>query len=283
MDRRLTPFNGRVAHERLRGQVPAERFTEGRLQRVVAPLADLCAAPGGARDRQLLMGQGFSVLDEDGDHAFGQALRDGYVGWVARSALGDWLAPGHRVALPAAHLYPAPDVKAPAGALLSFGAEVTVIEAAGDWARTDAGACIARAALAPVGRPETDPVAVAQSLTGTPYLWGGNSREGIDCSGLVQAACLACAIPCPGDSDLQAAALGRALAPAEALQRADAVFWRGHVGLMAGPGMLIHANAHTMAVVTEPLAAVVARIASAGGGQITGRRRFLPGPAPAGT
>jgi len=276
MDRRLTAYNGRVAHERLRGQVPAERFTEGRLMRVCVPVADLCAARQGVRDRQLLYGQGFTILDEDGGHAFGQAMRDGYVGWVATEALSGWRVPSHRVALPAAHLYPAPEIKVPAKCLLSLGAELSLTSVAGGWGRTDLGAFVAMAALAPLDRPAPDPVAVAESLLGTPYLWGGNSREGIDCSGLVQAACLACGLPCPADSDLQAAALGRPLAVIEPLRRADAVFWRGHVGLMAAPGLLVHANAHHMAVAIEPLAEAVARIAAAGGGAVTARRRFLP-------
>ena len=82
----------------------------------------------------------------------------------------------------------------------------------------------------------TDPVAVAELFLGTPYLWGGNSRAGIDCSGLVQAALLACGIACPGDSDLQAAIRRHArLSRSSRSARGDLIFWKGHVAMVADP------------------------------------------------
>lgn len=276
-DRRLTPANGRVAHVSLRGQVAADTFVEGELARVAAPLADLCAAPGGARDRQLLAGAAFLVLERRDGWAFGRAEADGYVGWLAEAALAGWVAPTHRMAAPATHLYPAPDLKARETARLSLGAHLTVTGATGAFLRTDTGAFVPAAHLRPLGAWEDDPVRVAESLIGTPYLWGGNSRDGIDCSGLVQAALFACGRPCPGDSDLQAAALGRPLPAGAALRRGDLAFWPGHVGWLADAGTLLHANAHHMAVAAEPLAGAVARIAEAGGGAPAFRRLEGPG------
>jgi cell wall-associated NlpC family hydrolase len=168
------------------------------------------------------------------------------------------------------HVYSRPDIKAPVSAALPCGAEVAVVGEDGAFARPDGGGYLPLAHLA--ARPG-DPVAQARRFLGVPYLWGGRSAEGIDCSGLVQLAHLAAGLDAPRDSDMQEAALG-ALLPSDApLQRGDLVFWRGHVGLMADATTLLHANAFHMAVAEEPLAAAVARIRDTGGGVITARRR----------
>jgi cell wall-associated NlpC family hydrolase len=271
MDRRLTPANGRVAHAALRGRVAAERFVEGRAARLAVPLADLCAAAEGARDRQLLLGAAVTVLEERDGWAFVQAAADGYVGWLPAAALGEGPAPTHRVAAAATHLYPAPDLKRRERARLSLGAALAVTGAEGAFLETPQG-WVPAVHLRPLEAPEADPVAVAERLLGTPYLWGGNSRDGIDCSGLVQAALFACGRPCPGDSDLQEAGLGTTLPPGAELVRGDLVFWKGHVGWMADAATLLHANAHHMAVAAEPLAGAAARIAAAGGGDWRARR-----------
>lgn len=272
-DRRSLASNGRVADIALTGKVAAERFVMPQAASVAVPLADLRAAPAGPRDRQLLYGQGFEVLERRDGWAFGRAARDGYVGYVAEADLGPPLAATHRVVAPLAHLYPSPDIKREPAMLVSFGAEMRVVSASGAFFEVSTGHFIAKPHLRPLGVKLGDPATVAQLHFGAPYLWGGNSALGIDCSGLVQAACLACAIPCPGDSDQQQATLGRELAEDEALARGDAVFWRGHVGLMVDGETLIHANAHAMAVAYEPLAEAVARIEAAGGGGVTARRR----------
>ena len=261
LDRRLTPFSGRVAHVSLRGQVAAEAFVEGEPAALAVPLADLCAAPGGARDRQLLLGAAVTVLERRDGWAFVQAVADGYCGWLEAVALGPSESSTHVVAA-ATHLYPAPDLKRRETGRLSLNARVTVTGAEGAFLSTPQG-WLPAVHLRPLGAPEADPVAVAERLIGTPYLWGGNSRDGIDCSGLVQAALWACGRDCPGDSDLQAA-LGRPLAEGERPARGDLAFWPGHVGWMVDAETLIHANAHHMAVAVEPLAVAAERIAAAG-------------------
>lgn len=271
-DRRLLPANGRVAEAGLAGRVEALRFVEPEWTRIALPLADLCAAPGGARDRQLLFGARFGVLERREGWAFGRAAYDGYVGYVAEAALGPDGEPTHWVAAPATHLYPAPDIRRSEVAALSFLSEVTVADIRGRWAETAEGLFLPLPHLRPLAERMADPVAAALLLLGTPYLWGGNSRAGIDCSGLVQAAFRACGRPCPGDSDLQAAALGRPLPPGTTARRGDLLFWPGHVAIAAGRGRLLHANAHHMAVVLEPLAEAVGRIAAAGGGEPALRR-----------
>ncbi|OYX44916.1 MAG: NLP/P60 hydrolase [Rhodobacterales bacterium 32-67-9] len=268
-DRRLTPANGRVAHVSLKGQVVAERFTEGDPARIAVPLADLLAAPGGRRDRQVLMGEGVLVLDRHAGFAFVQAEKDGYCGYLAEAALGPDRAATHWVSAPATHLYRAPDLKTPEVALLTMGARLTIAAEHPRFLETADGLFVPRPHLARIGDWTKDPAGVAERFFGTPYLWGGNSRSGIDCSGLVQAALTACGIACPGDSDLQERALGVALPAGAAYQRGDLFFWKGHVAMAVGPDRLIHANGFHMAVGYEGIADAIARIEGRGEGSVT--------------
>lgn len=283
-DRRRLRSNGRVAHASLRGQVQAERFTEGTLWRVTTARAAIFARPeGGARERELILGEGFTVLEQRESMLFGFAERDGYVGWIDAAGLqAGTPAPTHRVTARHSYAKATPELKTRDEiSWLPFGAQVTVAGAEDAWRRIEIGAGDARyhawmpaPHVAPLDRLEPDPVAVAELLLGTPYLWGGNSSFGIDCSGLVQAALLACGIACPGDSDQQQADLGRALPEGSAPQRGDLLFWPGHVALVADAETLIHANAFHMAVAFEPLAEAVARIAAQGDGPVTAHKRF---------
>lgn len=272
-DPRLTAFSGTHADAALRGQVAAAQFVQPEPQRIMCPIADLCTAPEGPRTRQLLLGEEVGVIERRGAMAFVQAARDGYVGWVACAALGPGHAPTHTVCARATHALSAPRVQAGEICALSFGARLRVVSASGPFYETAEGWFVPRLHLRPANRPFSDPVSVAQLFFGTPYLWGGNSGAGIDCSGLVQAAFLAAGRPCPGDSDLQQAALGAPLPAGTPLQRGDLVFWKGHVALGVDEAVIIHANAHHMAVAYEPLSEAEARIAGAGGGPLTAHLR----------
>lgn len=274
MDPRLTPANARVAAAYLKGQVQAESFVEGQTKRVIWPVADLCRAPGEARLRQVLMGDAVTVLEDRGGWAFVQAAKDGYVGYVQGAALAERPEPTHWVAVPAGHVYAAPDLKSPELSELVFGNAVTCVAHVPKYHETARGGFIAKPHLWPIDKRFSDPVTVAQLHFGAAYLWGGNSIRGIDCSGLVQAALLACGIDCPGDSDMQEAALGTALARDTPLQRGDLLFWRGHVAMAVDGTTLIHANAHHMAVAYEPADKAIRRIEAQGGGPVTSHRRL---------
>ena len=277
-DPRQTLANGHAAATELRGVVEAGRYVRGTWRSVRQPLVNLCDAPRGARTSQLLHGEAFRVIDEQNGFSFGQGARDGYCGWVLSAALGREEEATHWVVAPATHLYPKAAVKAPPEVSVFFGSRLRVTAELGDFVRLASGHFVPAPHVQPLKRRFRDPVAVADLLLGTPYLWGGCSRWGIDCSGLVQAALLACGIDCPRDSDQQET-LGRALTADEPARRGDLVFWDGHVGLMADGETLLHANAHHMAVALEPFAEARDRIRAGGGtgtgsGEVMARRRL---------
>lgn len=244
---------------------------------VAAPLADLLEAPGGALMRQYAMGAAVEVMWRDGPAARLRTARDGLTGWMAADALGPPIRATHRVITLSAHLYAAPDIRAPVAARLPFGARLAVDREEGAGPGGGGAARFARAGahsipaaqIAPLSRPDLDPVAVAEIFLGVPYLWGGDGPDGIDCSGLVQAALLACGVGCPADSGPQRAAFGGPVpARPETLPRGALLFWAGHVAMSRGDGTMIHANAGAMAVATEGIAAGIARIQAAGDGPL---------------
>lgn len=274
MDRRTTPFSGRLALPSLRGLVEAT-FVQGEAASVKHPVVDLLAHPNGARERQLLLGDTVTVIDLSDDHAFVQAAKDGYCGWVNAAAIGPATTPTHWIAARASHLYTRPKIQAPERAVLPFGAALTVTALHDSFAETPQG-YVPLAHLRGLNDRPTDPLTVAESLLGTPDLWGGNTAAGIDCSGLVQAAMLACGLACPGDSDQQQT-LGRALEDKMPLQRGDLLFWKGHVAWVADARRILHANGHTMSVAFEPIASAIGRILAQDGGPVIARRRvFTP-------
>lgn len=253
-------------------------FGDTQLRQVEVPVADIRDRPGGARLRQLLYGEPVQPLDDLGTHVRVRAKRDGYEGVMARADLGAPMAVTHRVTGLATHLYGAPDIKSPELMTLSFGSQLTILEQSGPFSQTHTGAYVPTAHVSLATKRFGDPVDVAELFLGTPYLWGGNSRLGIDCSGLVQAACIACGLSCPGDSHEQAESLGEPLEPMVPLRRGDLVFWKGHVAWVAAPDRILHANAAYMATVYEGLSEAATRISDQGDGPITARRRLPVGP-----
>ncbi|WP_245626800.1 NlpC/P60 family protein [Aestuariivita boseongensis] len=272
-DPRLTPANARVMADHLPEDDSGRARVTPVAMQVAWPLVDLLRTSDGPRERQLLLGDAVDVLERHDGMAFVQARKDGYVGYVPEEALEPDAPASHLVSAPATHLYEKADLKSPDLATLSFGTRVAVTDQQDDFAATAFG-FIPVQHLQPVDQPFDDPVSVAQLFLGTPYLWGGNSRAGIDCSGLVQAACLACGIPCPGDSDLQQSTLGQPVPDGEPPQRGDLLFWKGHVAWVAGPDLILHANAHTMSTNFEGLQTAIARIQAAGDGPMTAHKRL---------
>jgi cell wall-associated NlpC family hydrolase len=273
-DARLTPANIRVAASHLRGQVDSEMFVEGELASISQVVVDLCVAPTGKRARQLLLGADVIVYERRNDWAFVQSKRDSYVGYVPESSLAKPKFATHRVATSATHAYATESFKSKDLLHLPFGTEVTVVNELQNFFETPHG-FIPKKQLRPLEQLFADPATVAQLYFGVPYLWGGNSTRGVDCSGLVQAAYHACGHLCAGDSDLQSEGLGRLLGSDEKLLRGDLIFWDGHVAMMIDPDTMIHANAHHMAVVYESLVQATLRVKEQGNGDVTARRRVL--------
>lgn len=274
-DPRLTPARPDLAAEHLRGQVEAARFVEGMAQEVIVGIAPVRAAP--AHDAPLLTealgGERVTIYETDEEGwAWGQLQSDGYVGWLPAAAL---LAPKgqptHKVAALRTLVFPGPSIKLPPTEGLPLGARLVVVRSEDTFAVTAAGGYLPRRHLAPLDSAEIDFVALAERFVGTPYLWGGKSSLGIDCSGLVQVTLSACGAPCPRDSDMQEAALGAPIALSD-LRRGDLMFWKGHVAIARSTTSLIHANAFHMAVAIEPLANAIERI-RAGGSEVTSVRR----------
>lgn len=286
LDPRLNAYRPDLADIRLKGRVEAARFVEGRPETVLVPSAPLRRAPraDAALDTEALMGERVLVFETDEEGwSFVQLLADDYVGWMPATALGE--APGeatHRVSVPRTFLFPGPDIKLPPmgalpmGALVSSGGEAEDRNAAYVLLRP-AGAVVRRhlTPLATIGTGENaaDFVTVAEAFLNVPYLWGGKTQGGIDCSGLVQLALAIAGVAAPRDTDLQERALGTRLAGVEALRRGDLVFWKGHVGIMTNGADLLHANAFHMMTAVEPLSAAVAR-AAAKGSSVTSVRRL---------
>ncbi|GAA3860070.1 NlpC/P60 family protein [Celeribacter arenosi] len=268
-DRRTTAANDRVARDGFASD--GQQVVVPVRTNVAAPMADLRASPEGARDRQLLFGEGFDVLERRDGWAFGCAVRDGYVGYLRETDLGEVSRATHIVSARATHLYPRDDFKSEATVSLSFGSRLTVVDERRKFMEVAGGLFVPKAHIRPIERPFSDPVTIAQLFFGTPYLWGGNSVFGIDCSGLVQASLLACAIPCPGDSDMQMTLGSAADAPYE---RGDLLFWSGHVAICVDAEVLVHANAHHMAVAYEPIQRAIDRIAAQGDGAVIAHRRL---------
>jgi cell wall-associated NlpC family hydrolase len=283
-DPRVTPARADLAAKYLEGEVQAARFVEGREREIVEPQAPLRGEPRPDAPllTEALKGERVTIYDTNEEGwEWGQLATDKYVGWLPASALAPpGTPPTHRVAALRTLVFPGPSIKLPPIEALPLGATLSIARMMDRLAVTSAGGYVPAAHLNSLREFESDFVAVAERFVGVPYLWGGKTALGLDCSGLVQVAFTACGCACPRDSDMQQAVLGDSLAPAtdlSDLRRGDLVFWKGHVAIVRDPTSFIHANAFHMAVAIEPIADAVARIRD-DGSAVTSVRRLTREP-----
>ncbi|HEY8334286.1 MAG TPA: NlpC/P60 family protein [Tardiphaga sp.] len=278
-DPRLTPARPDLAARYLQGKVEAARFVDGEEFEVMDGVAPMRREPfsGAMLDTQALKGERVTLYDRNSEGwAWGQLQSDGYVGWLPDLALyRPGPPPTHKVTALRTFAFPGPSIKLPPVDTLPLGARIAVVRFHDAFAVTSEGHCLPASHVGAIEAFERDFVAVAERFVGTPYLWGGKSSLGVDCSGLVQVALTASGTGCPRDSDMQEASLGRALSASEAdhLQRGDLMFWKGHVAIVRDATTLVHANAHAMATAIENTQDAIARIAAAGS-EVTSIKRL---------
>jgi len=280
LDPRLTPARPDLAAKKLEGKVAAARYVEGRVYEVIEAQAPLRseARPDASLATEALKGERVTIYDINAEGwAWGQLAADGYVGWLPANALAPPGAPPtHKVAALRTFAFPGPSIKLPPVEALPLGARLAIARVADRMAVTASGGYVPTVHLASSESYEPDFVAVAERFVGAPYLWGGKTVLGLDCSGLVQIALTVCGISCPRDSDMQEAALGRARDRAMGiadLKRGDLIFWNGHVAIARDSASLVHANAYHMAVAIEPIATAIERIRDTGS-EVTSIRRI---------
>jgi len=270
-DPRITPARPDLAASFLEGKISAARYVAGELREVVDPSAPVRREPrpDASLDTEALKGERVTIYETNEEGwAWGQLAKDGYVGWLPANAL---MAPGpeptHRVAALRTPILSGPSIKMPTLEMISFGGVLAILREEGRFGVTANGCYVPLMHLAPVQAVEKDFVAVAERFLGVPYVWGGKTSLGLDCSGLVQVSLNACGVGCPRDSYMQEGALGKAVDPGadfSGLKRGDLVFWKGHVAIARDETHFLHANGFHMAVAIEPVRETIVRFAKEG-------------------
>lgn len=279
LDPRLHPYRRDLAAVQLRDRVSAERYVSGNQRSVTAGIAPLRRAPSPTAplDTELLFGETVQVYEDKEGWSWLQAAADGYVGFVPSDALGEVPPTAtHTLTSLRSYVFPEPDLKQPPQDMLSMNASLTVQDEENGYSQLAGGGWVYTRHLAPTGTFERDFVAVAERFLGTPYLWGGRSSIGLDCSALIQISLARCGQAVPRDTDMQEYAIGLPV-PYDGndtvLKRGDLVYWPGHAGIWIDEDRFIHANATDMMVSVAPLRDVAPAIEASTGDRIRSIRR----------
>jgi cell wall-associated NlpC family hydrolase len=253
-DPRRHAYRAGLAAEALRGQVEAPRYVAGERRQVEAPALPLRRGPrfDATLDTEALFGETLTLFDESEGWAWVQLARDGYVGYMPSEGLATAVnTPTHRVAALRTYVYPSPDFKTPPLTLLSLNALVSVAGEEGRFLALNDGGFVISEHARKLDEHARDFVDVALAFRGTPYLWGGRTSLGLDCSALVQLSLMTAGVPVLRDTDMQAATVGLPVAGGmdAPLLRGDLIYWKGHVAIAIDGDTIVHASGHHMAVV----------------------------------
>ena len=274
MDPRLTPANEIVACSSLRGKIKHSNFIEGKNYQINVPFVDLLSTPDGKRNRQLIYGSKVKYFSAAKGWAFIQNTYDNYVGYVPESTIASETQKTHIVIAPLAHVFVEPNIKSKNIEILPLAARVSGEVIENGFLETELG-WISVSQLKRKTELSKDPVEVSKLLQNAPYLWGGNTTLGIDCSGLIQISLLLCGIDCPGDSDQQMNTLGKNIDIGSPRKKGDILFWKGHVAWVVNERQILHANAYHMATVIEEANEAIERIRKQDNNNLIAHKRLI--------
>ena len=274
MDPRVTPANETVACSTLKGKIKHANFVEAKNYQVNVPFVDLLGSPDGKRNRQLIYGSKVKYFGAAKGWAFIQNTYDNYVGYVPESTIASETQKTHIVTAPLAHVFMEPNIKSKNIEILPLAARVSGEMIGNGFLETELG-WISVSQLKRKTELSKDPVEVSKLLQNAPYLWGGNTTLGIDCSGLIQISLLLCGIDCPGDSDQQMNTLGQNIDIGSPRKKGDIIFWKGHVAWALNERQILHANAYHMATVIEEANEAIERIKKQDNNSVIAHKRLI--------
>ena len=274
MDPRLTPANEIVACSTLKGKIKHTNFVEGKNYQINVPFVDLLGAPDGKRNRQLIYGSKVKYFGETDGWAFIQNIYDSYVGYVPKNTIVSEKEKTHIVIVPLAYVFLEPNIKSRNIEMLPLAAKVSGEIVKNGFLETELG-WMSVSQLKQKTELSKDPVEVSKLFQHAPYLWGGNTSLGIDCSGLIQVSLLLCGVDCPGDSDQQMNTLGHNLDIGSPRKKGDILFWKGHVAWALNEKQILHANAYHMATVIEEANEAIERIEKQDNNSVIAHKRLI--------